>query len=198
MSRIPNDPYREPPAPGKLPQRRAKAIALQKTIERRLQRVVETVPGTAHVRVTITRFSGGRTPKVAYRLSLVGRNDRVTLDTSVRPPRLRVWKGGPIDFRFTIAAAGTARQLYYPFGIAVVRAGKAAARSARPGIVVHETFPPGSVHIYGTSLYLTDNYDRPSAGETYEYTLLVQDARTGEVGVIDPGITHIPPVVPGM
>jgi hypothetical protein len=192
MSSTPYDPH---PA-GTLPKRRARAIALQKAIERKLERIVETVPGTAHVRVTITRFSGGRAPKVAYRLALVGRNDRVTLDARVRPPRLLVRKGGPINFRFIIAAAGSARRLYYPFGIALVRAGRARAPGATRGSVVHETFPPGSVHIYGTSLFLTDNYDRPSAGETYEYTLLVQDAKTGDVGVIDPGIVHIPPIVP--
>ncbi|HEY1764971.1 MAG TPA: hypothetical protein VGF85_08595 [Opitutaceae bacterium] len=198
-----NTPYGVGPLPRppeKPPARRKKAIALQKALERKLRRVVETVPGTPHVRVTITRFTpgkGGRAPTVAYRLSLVGKNDRVRLDTSVNPPRLLVWKGGPLNIRFTLAAAGTTRALYYPFGIALAYTGTINPYQApRRGVLGHETFPPGSHHIYGTSLFLTDNYGLDSRGDVYEYTLLVQDAKSGQVGVIDPGLVHIPPMAP--
>lgn len=198
-----NTPYGVGPLPRppeKPPARRKKAIARQKALERKLRRIVESVPDTPHLRVTITRFTpgkGGRAPVVAYRLSLVGKSDRVHLDLSVNPPRILVWKGGPLNLRFTVAAAGTSRALFYPFGIALAYAGTInPCESPRKGILAHATFPTGSVHIYGTDLYFTDNYDPESRGDVYEYTLLVQDAQSGQIGVIDPGIVHIPPMAP--
>ena len=192
------DPQACPPA--KHPGRRRKAIARQKALERKLRRIVETVPDTPQVRVTITRFAagkGGRAPVVEYRLSLVGKNDRVRLDTSITPPRILVRRGGPLNIRFTVAAAGTSRALYYPFGIGLAYAGTINPfEVSRKSALAHATFPPGSVHIYGTSLYLMDDYDSDSRGDVYEYTLLVQDAASGQVGVIDPGIVHIPPMAP--
>jgi hypothetical protein len=200
MKNTPIDVGPLPCPPGKPPAGRRKSMKLQKALERQLRRTVETAPETPHIRVTITGFTpgqDGRPPVVAYRLSLAGKNDRVYLDTKADPPRIIVWKGGPINLRFTVVAAGTSRALYYPFGVSLAYAGSInPIETPRRGILAHETFPPGSVHIYGTSLFLTDNYDPPSQGSVYEYTLLVQDAASGQVGVIDPGIVHIPPMAP--
>ncbi len=44
------------------------------------------------------------------------------------------------------------------------------------------------MHIYGSSLFFTDSYCADADKLGYRFCLIVQSVKTGEVGVIDPGI----------
>ncbi len=186
---------------GEIPRLRAEAIALQKYLETQVQRVVEASPGTVHVLLTVTRFAGsggprGATPKVAFRLALEGPNDRVTGNRKSNPNYLLVKRGGAINFKFTIGAGDATGDLYFPVGISFA---PPRATAGTPGaIAARETFTPGAVHIYGTSLFFTDNYDLASRGNIFQFSGAIQRSRDGCVGVIDPGIVHIPPIPPSI
>jgi hypothetical protein len=178
---------------------RSEAIALQKYLERQVQQVVETSPGTARVTLTVTRFEGGggprgAVPKVDFLLAVDGPNDRVRGNHRSNPDYLLVQRGGPVNLSFTIVAGDGTGDAYFPVGISF-----APPRARRRGVVAARgTFTPGAVHIYGTTLYFTDNYDVASRGNIYEFSVAIQRSRDGRLGVIDPGIVHIPPMPPNL
>ncbi len=184
---------------GEIARLRAEAIALQKYLERQVQQVVENSPGTARITLTVTCFepSGnprGAVPKVAFRLAVDGPNDRVKGIRRSNPDYLLVQPGGPVNLSFTIVAGDGTGDAYFPVGISF-----APPRGRRRGVVAaHETFTPGAVHIYGPTLFFTDNYDAASRGNIYEFSVAIQRARDGRLGVIDPGIVHIPPMPPNL
>ena len=161
--------------------------------------MIETSPGTAQVTLTVTRFAGsgnprGPIPKVGFRLTVDGPNDRVAGIRRSNPSYLLVKRGGPVNLRFTVVAGDGTGDFYFPVGISF-----APPRDRRRGVVAaRQTFTPGAVHIYGTSLYFTYNYDLASRGKIFEFSLAIQRSRDGCIGVIDPGIVHIPPMPPGL
>jgi hypothetical protein len=116
-------------------------------------------------------------------------------DRRSNPGKLLVKRGGPVNFRFTVAAGDGTGDTYFPVGISFAPP-LPRTRTGGPN-AARETFTPGAVHIYGTSLFFTDNYDAASRGRTYEFSLAIQRSRDGRIGVIDPGIVHVPPMPPG-
>jgi hypothetical protein len=129
-------------------------------------------------------------PKTICDMELVEPNDRVTPNRRINPTILRVSPGGPLNFHFKIIAADDSGDTYYPIGIGFRL--KHNGASNRKDLTARETFASGAVHIYKTSLFFTDNYQYNSRKDLYEFDVIIQSAKDGQVGVIDPGIEHKP------
>jgi hypothetical protein len=190
-----------PSAQSAVAELRTQAIGLQRYIERQLKTVVQSAPGTANVTLTVTGFRGVKNPRtceplVRCKIALVGASDRVKALPVKRPTKLVVYPGGPLNFRFTVVAGDKSGNIYYPIGIAFCL--KNSKTSTPNALHVRQTFASGAVHIYGTSMFFTDDYNYSSRGDIYNYYVIIQNANDGQVGVIDPTIVHYPPMPPGL
>jgi hypothetical protein len=171
-------------------------IIEQRILETKLKNLVLSNQETANVVLRIIEFNGIAdtrhcTPKTISEVELQGTNARVTQDRGRRNEAiLKVTGEGPLNFRFEIDP-GTTGGVYYPLGIGFKL--KSAGPCQGKEFDARETFASGAVHIYGTSLFFTDNYDLESYGDLFEYYVIIQCVADGQVGIIDPGIWHVNP-----
>jgi hypothetical protein len=171
---------------------RAEAISLQGYLVERLGAVVRSAQGTPTLNFRVKNFyavdetSGGK-PKIVYDLKLSGGGDRAS-QRAPNDPTIFVSLGGAVSFEVTVTAAGGAIDLYYPIGIAFAAGNK--ARIKKRDVDVHDNF--AQTYVDGTSLFFTDYYLPTTYEASFKFSVIIQRASDGKVGVIDPGIVHTP------
>ena len=177
-----------------LAQKQTAAMNIQNYIQKQLQEVVETAPGTAIVNVVVTKFYGltettAPFPLTHCKLSMAKPNLSCVeiVDNSVMVTR----KGAPVSFQYKISGTAT-DDTYYPIEISFCPKKKKGEEkpdvSTKSEKVARKKFSTDAMHIYGSSLFFTDSYCADADKLGYRFCLIVQSVKTGEVGVIDPGI----------
>lgn len=116
------------------------------------------------------------------RMTVSRPHPRVRID-SKEPDTLKV-KAPGATIRFTIAPGQ-----YYAIGIAFwLRAGVAnPGVNARLGLMDIE---PCTIHRFGHVLYVTDTFKNRKPFAKYKFSVVIQRASDGALGIVDPGIEH--------
>jgi hypothetical protein len=170
-------------------------IVQEKVLDLRVRKVLLADKQTANVLLTVIEFNEitnirHATPTTMTDIQLLGTNSRVTQPQGARNSAiLNVTGGGPLNFHFMISP-GTTRTVYYPVGIGFKL--KTPGLSADKQCIARQNFASDAVHIYGTSLFFTDDYRQESYGDLFTYYVIIQ-REDGQVGIIDPGILHTNP-----
>jgi hypothetical protein len=186
------------PPKAKIVVKQLNSIAKQRVLEKKLHDVLRSNKLAANVLLTVQKFHGltdmpNALPKTKSRIQLLGTNARVKVYRGGRIGTiLKVSGVGPLNFNFTISA-GKSKTTYYPLGIGFKLKKKGVSKSEE--FIARRNFASAEMHVYGTSLYFTDNYIPSAYGDLFEYYIIIQ-REDGRVGVIDPGIWHTnPPTV---
>jgi hypothetical protein len=108
----------------------------------------------------------------------------VRIDEKV-PDLLRVKFPGA-TIRFTVKS-----DEYYPVGIAFwLREGVAKPNDEQSlGL---SNFDPSRIRRLGHVLYITDTFKDEKPYDRYKFSVIIQRASDGAIGIIDPGIVHEP------
>lgn len=138
--------------------------------------------------LTVTRFydllsrkssrDGVVTP---HTMKLARRDARVRLEGDklyVAPPGAAI--------RFAVVGGSGDRQRYYPLGIAFVRKGASKSDEQRLGFL---NFPQRETRAEGRTLTIVDTY-RDRLDVRYKFSIYIQRAADGAIGIIDPEIIH--------
>jgi hypothetical protein len=144
----------------------------------------------AEVTITVTAFKD----VLANGASRDGRGTDYVMKMGKRHPRVFI-KGDDIIvappavvIRFTIASASGASEKYYPVGITFLRDGLGGMSDGQKlGLL---NFPQSQIHPDGRSLSITDSYRDDTRCVRYKFSVIIQRARDGMIGIIDPGIVH--------
>lgn len=106
------------------------------------------------------------------------------------PPRLNIAKGGA-TICFWIKSADPGYN-YFPLGIAFKRWKDSAPRNKKKDTLGRTNFSFASMHLYGRSLYITDNFNDCGADDRYKFSVIIQRQHDGAIGIIDPPLDHDP------
>lgn len=126
----------------------------------------------------------GRGTTATVTMSETNHNDLVWTDET--KPNTLVIKRPGATVRFTVTP-----DRYYPLGIAfLLRAGVTNPNDEqRLGLL---NFDQSKIRRFGHVLYFTDAFLDEKADHRYEFFVIIQRASDGALGIIDPGIEHVP------
>jgi hypothetical protein len=121
-------------------------------------------------------------------------HNRVRVEDPGAPakPTLKIKPGGAtIQFKILGGDDGRDEDAYVPIGIAFVRKGENTAEAGEDRLG-ELNFAQSKVFREGNCLYVTDEFKDVEADDRYEFSVIIQDTKTGAIGIIDPPIEHEP------
>lgn len=101
---------------------------------------------------------------------------------------LKVKRTG-VTLCFTIKAENP-KHKYYPLGIAFVRRNNRGRDNDEDDVLGRKNFSFGKMHLFGRSLYITDNFRDVGPADRYKFSVIIQREHDGAIGIIDPPVEH--------
>ena len=110
---------------------------------------------------------------------------------SISPDKLQILpvKGGGATFCFRIRSKNRSHT-YYPLGIAFRRRNNRGRDNDKGDILGRKNFSFASMHLWGRSLYITDNFKDCGQGDRYKFSIIIQRQHDAAIGIIDPDLVH--------